>query len=129
MVSKMILSLNTAYEEMKANEGLIEVQLVVPKGHVKELCAYGDRVFQANRNGADGSHGDLPSVMGELEAMKGQLRESNRVSPSLACRLKDTITQCHRAHCHDASVQQSLNAVLEEAVVAIRRGEEAGGNS
>lgn len=120
MVSKMILSLNAAYEEMKANEELIEVKLVVPKAQGKEVCAYGDRVLQAVRSGVD-----TPRLMGELEVMKCQLRASSSISPELAWRLKETISQCHQAHCHDINVQQSLNDVLDEAIVAIRRGEEA----
>lgn len=120
MVSKMILSLNSAYEEMKANEGLIEIKLVVPKAQGEEVCAYGDRVLQAVRSGVD-----TPRLMGELEIMKCQLRASSRISPELACRLKETITQCHKAHCHDTNVLQSLNDVLDEAIVTLQRGEEA----
>lgn len=119
MVSKMILSLNSAYEDMKADEGLIEVKLVVPQAQGEEVCAYGDRVLQAVRNGVD-----TPRLMGELEIMKCQLRASSRVSPELACRLKETIVQCHQAHCHDAKVQRSLDDVLDELLVAIQRGEE-----
>tara|TARA_B100000424_G_scaffold25356_1_gene17756 strand:- start:2009 stop:2563 length:555 start_codon:yes stop_codon:yes gene_type:complete len=118
MVSKMIQSLSAAYEEMKANEGLVEVKLVVPKAQAQEVCAYGDRVLQAVRGGVD-----TPSLVGELEIMKCQLRAASRVSPELAWRLRDTISLCQRAHCHDIDIQRSLSEILEGAAELVCRGE------